>query len=289
MRVRELIRYSEGLLRGRRLRTTLVCLMPAAAEIFFRTAEACVYVMLLYFGGAAPIALFSGENILQPLITAGFAAVRWTAAAPLSYAAAYRLCGICSGRPDAALSDVLADGRSIRRSIAALIWTKLAGLLAVAPAVFFGITAYSLFTEGGGTFRSFMTLHAAALTVISVGIWLSVKLSMVAVPYLLAEYPQKSAFRTVLLSLRLMSGRRVIFIRLIFAYLPAMLTVIAAPFALAGLKTAFAQSIDIFIREEEYRAGDKNNCGHRKACRSAKLPTRKKRRFKAAADEAQTL
>ena len=62
MKIRELIRYSGRLLEGRRARTMMICLLPAAAELFFRFAEAAVFSLLLYFGGSMPIELFSGSS-----------------------------------------------------------------------------------------------------------------------------------------------------------------------------------------------------------------------------------
>ena len=289
MNVLELIRYTGRLLRGRRTVTALVCFLPVAAELFFRAAEACVYTMMIYFGGIEPLELFSADNFIPPLITVGFTAVRWTAAAPLSYITAYRLCAVCKGSPDTPLTAALDGNGRIRRSIAALMWSKLIGLLALVPAVFFGITAYSLFTAGGGAREMFLTVHAAVLTVISVGIWLTVKLSLSAVPFMLARYPGDTALRAVIRTLRFMSGRWTVLLKLMLIYLPEALTVIGTPFAIARIKTAFALSIDIYIKEDEYLEGADTDRRHQRSRKPAKLSRRAKGRIKASPDEAQAL
>ena len=83
MKIRELIRYSGRLLEGRRARTMMICLLPAAAELFFRFAEAAVFSLLLYFGGSMPIELFSGSSAVQLSVTGVCTLLRWLTAAPL--------------------------------------------------------------------------------------------------------------------------------------------------------------------------------------------------------------
>jgi hypothetical protein len=232
--------------------------MPIAAELFFRAAEACFYSMLLYFGNIRPLGLFTGSEPLQTAITAGFTIVRWTATAPLTCLSAYRLCEIAAEKTETPtpLTDVLISKGFVRRSISALIWTKALGLAAIAPAAFFGTAAYRLFTERSSTPAGlFLTLHAFTLTAVSIFLWLSLKLSLAAVPYLLTRSPEKSTFRITADSIRLMHGRKMLAVRLFLAYLPAMLGIVTFPYALAGLRTSFALSIDIFIKEEEYREG----------------------------------
>ena len=286
MSIRELIHYSRKLLKGRRTVTALICLMPLAVEVFFRLAEAFFYSMLLYFGDRPPMELFSSSDPVKMAITGGFTLARWIAAAPLSYISAKRLCEICSesGKALTPLTDILVSRKCIRRSIAALLWTKTAGLLALAPAAFFGITAYSLFITSSDASGMFMTVHAAALTIISVGIWLSLRLSFAAVPYLLAEFPELSAFRTVMLSVRFMRGRKIILLKLILLYAPAMAAVIAIPAVLPVIRTSFALCIHIGIKEEEYREGTEIHRNIRKAAVAPELSARTKRRFKAASD-----
>lgn len=286
MRIPELIRYSKRLLKGRRINTMFLCLLPVAAELFFRTAEACIYSLLLYFGEMKPLELFSGRDPLQLGIMASFTLLRWTAVAPLSYAAAHRLVQICreDGRITPA-ADVLTDSRCFRRSIEAALWTKLAGLLALAPAAFFAVTTYSLLFRSQTAGQLFLTVHAAVLTAVSLGLWLALKLSFTAVPFLLAERPGKSPLSIVLYSLRFMSGKRSVLLRLILVYLPAMTTIAAIPAVLPALRTSFALTVHIYTKEEEYLEGNKAHRNVRKAHDSPELPAGQKRRFKTAPDQ----
>ena len=286
MSVRELVHYSQKLLRGRYTVTALICLMPLAVEVFFRLAEAFFYSLLLYFGYALPLELFSTADPVRLAVTGGFILARWIAAAPLTYISAHRLSEISaeSGRTPLPLTDVLISKRCIRRSIGALIWTKTASLLVLAPAAFFGITTCSLFVSSHSAGGMFMTVHAAVLTLVSLGIWLSLRLSFAAVPYLLAEFPDMSAFRAVIFSVRFMRGRKNILLRLILLFLPAFATIIAIPAVLPLIRTSFALCIHIGIKEEEYREGTETHRYRRKATYAAKLSARKERRFKTAAD-----
>lgn len=288
MKLRELIQYTKHLLKGRRTKTSLICLLPLGAELFFRSAEACVYSLLLYFGEISPIMLFSGNSTVQLAFTSLCTLLRWIVTAPLINAAAFRLCGICGNadKGDTPLSEIMLNRRFFRRSLSALLWTKIVGLITLIPAVFFGVTAYSLLISSHSAKELFMTAHAIVLTVVSIVMWLSLKLSLMAVPFLLVQFPKKSVFRVVRESIGFMSGRKSALVKLMAVYLPPMLTVAALPFLLPELMTAFSLSIDIYIKEDEYLERNKTDCGIRQAPDSAKLPHRKKRRFKAAADKA---
>ena len=289
MSVRELIRYSNRLLRGRRAVTALICFMPVAAELFFRAVEACFYSILLYFGNIRPLGLFTGTEPLQTAITAGFTLLRWTVVAPLTYVSAHRLCEIAAEKSPllTPLTDVLTGRSCVRRSLAAFLWTKLISLAALVPAAFFGAAAYRLFTERSGTASGlFITLHAVTLTVISVFMWLSLRISLTAVPYLLVRCPEKNTLRATFSALRLMRGRKMVAVRLFLAYIPAMLGVVTVPYAIAGLRTAFALSIDIFIKEEEYREGTETDSRRRPSDNAPELPVRTEGRFKASPDKA---
>ena len=181
MKIRELIRFSKGLLEGRRARTIMICLLPLGAEMFFRCAEATVYCILLYFGEYDPIVLFSGRNALQLTTAAMCSLLRWVTAAPLMYCAAYRLYGMTAGSPKKkheALSRVLFRKCTFKRSISAVLWTKVIGLLALAPAVFCGMTAFDLLHGKLGAQETFLAVNAVVLGVISVFLWLSLKLSL---------------------------------------------------------------------------------------------------------------
>ena len=289
MKIRELIRFSRGLLRGRRARTMMICILPLGAELFFRFAEAAVYSMLLYFGEIEPIRLFGGDDPIQLAVTAASTLLRLLTTAPLMYAAAYRLYGMTSELPQKrceAFSRILLRKCTFKRSISAALWTKAAGLLALAPAVFFGTAAYGLTGERLSPREAFLAVNALFLTVVSVILWLSLKLSFTAVPYLLVRFPKLTAFRAMIFSAGFMRGRKNVFLRLLAVYLPQMLTIAGLPNALTGLMTAFSLSIDIFIKEDEYLEADRAYGRRRKSHNSGKIPFGKKRRIKAAADKA---
>lgn len=291
MKIRELIRFTKKLLKGRRARTMMICILPLAAELFFRFAEAAAYSLLLYFGELDPIALFGGDNPLQLSVTVVSTVLRWIITAPLMYAAAFRLAEICEEAPLKRMtpfSRVLLNKRSLRRSLSAALWTRIAGLLALAPAVFFGITAYSLFGGSLDPRETFLAVNALVLTAASLYLWLSLKLALTAVPYLLVKLPKKTAFRTVLYSIGFMRGRKNVPLRIFAVYLPQLATVAGLPYGLTKMMAAYSLSIDIFIKEDEYLEANKADGGYREPHDAAKLPRRKKRRFKAAADEAQT-
>lgn len=289
MKVRELIRFSKGLLAGRRARTMMICILPLGAELFFRCAEAAFYCILLYFGEYDPIALFGGRNVIQLSVAAVCTLFRWVTAAPLMYSAAYRLYGMTAEVPvkrREELSRVLFRKCTFKRSISAALWAKVIGLLALAPAVFCGITAFELLRGRLGAQETFLVVNMIAIGIISVFLWLSLKLSFAAVPFLLVRFPKKTAFRTVWYSIRFMSGRKSVLLRLFVIYLPQMLTIVCIPVAFTKLMTAFSLSIDIFIKEDEYLETDRTDSGRGNSRNAGKVSPRKKRSLKAAADEA---
>ena len=289
MKIRELIRFSRGLLMGRRARTMMICILPLGAELFFRFAEAAVYSMLLYFGNIEPIRLFGGSSPVQLGVTAASTLLRLLTTAPLMYAAAYRLYGMTSELPQKrceAFSRILLRKCTFKRSISAALWTKAVGLLALAPAVFFGTAAYGLTGEKLSPREAFLAANALFLTGVSIILWLSLKLSFAAVPYILVRFPKMTAFRAMIFSVGFMRGRKSVLLRLLAMYLPQMLTIAGLPYALTKLMTAFSLSIDIFIKEDEYLETDRAYGRRRKSHNSGKIPFGKKRRIKAAADEA---
>ena len=291
MKIRELIRYSGRLLEGRRARTMMICLLPAAAELFFRFAEAAVFSLLLYFGGSMPIELFSGSSAVQLSVTGVCTLLRWLTAAPLMYGAAQRLYLITAELPhkrNLPFSRIVLNKRTLRRSVSAALWTRVIGLLGLVPVVFFGAWAYELLRGRLRGTEMFLAANALFFAALSAVMWLSVKLSFAAVPFLLVRYPQQTAFRIVLRSIGFMRGRKRVLAGLIAVYLPQMLTIVGLPYALMRLMTAFSLSIDIFIREDEYLETDRADGGHGKARDTGKIPRWKKRRVKAAADKTQT-
>ena len=287
MKIRQLIPYTKKLLKGRWIRTSLICMLPFCSEVFFRLAEAAVYSMLLYFGEITPIELFSGKNKVQLSAALVLTLMRWVLTAPLVCTAAYRLCEICSERNCfTPLSRVILSRAIFRRSLGALIWTKLIGAAALAPAVFFGISAYSMLNGRLETNDVFMAVNAVVLTIVSLILWLSLKLSFAAVPFLLVKFPQKSTLRNVLGAVRFMSGRKNVLIRLSAFYLIPAVSIAGLPYAVTRVFTAFALSTDIFIREDEYRERTETDCGSRRSRHAAKLPHRRKRSLKKAANKA---
>ncbi|WP_294409910.1 hypothetical protein [uncultured Ruminococcus sp.] len=267
----------------------MICILPLGAELFFRFAEAAVYSMLLYFGNIEPIRLFGSSSPVQLGVTAASTLLRLLTTAPLMYAAAYRLYGMTSELPQKrceAFSRILLRKCTFKRSISAALWTKAVGLLALAPAVFFGTAAYGLTGEKLSPREAFLAANALFLTGVSVILWLSLKLSFAAVPYILVRFPKMTAFRAMVFSVGFMRGRKSVLLRLLAVYLPQMLTIAGLPYALTKLMTAFSLSIDIFIKEDEYLEADRAYGRRRKSHNSGKIPFGKKRRIKAAADEA---
>ncbi len=289
MKVRELIRYSKGLLAGRRAKTMMICILPLGAELFFRSAEAAVYSLMLYFGGYAPINLFGGDEPLQLAVAAATALLRWVTAAPLMYAAAMRLYSITAEKNEPRhkpFSRILLRKCTLKRSISAKLWTKTIGLFTLVPVVFFGTSAYTLLSGKLYAREAFLAINAVFLTLVSLLIWAALKLSFAAVPFLLVRYPKRTAFRTVIYSIGFMRGRKSVLLRLIAVYLPQMLTIAGLPYGLTKLMNAFSLSIDIFIKEDEYLEANRADSRRGKTNNAGKLSRRKKRCFKAAADKA---
>lgn len=287
MKVRRLIRYSDNLLKGRLMKAFLVSLMPLSAELLFRLAEAAAYSLLLYFGDMTPLGLFTGESAVQQLAALVFTLWRWLTVAPLMYAAAYWFSGLSEGGERKSLTDIILSRSLCKKSLAALIWTKLAGVLLLVPVFLFGGAAYLLASEGAGSLSVLMTVHAFVMTVISLFLWLRAKLVMLAVPFVMVHFSEKSAFGAVRHSFRLMKGRTGTLLKLLGVYLPPMLTVIAVPFLLPRLYSAAALMIDIYIKEDEYFERDKADGKVGQASRASKLSAWKKRRITAASDKAE--
>ncbi|MCR4795710.1 MAG: hypothetical protein K5898_11215 [Ruminococcus sp.] len=289
MKVRELIRYSKGLLAGRRARTMMICILPLGAELFFRSAEAAVYSLMLYFGDYAPIKLFGGDEPLQLTVAAVSTLLRWVTTAPLMYAAAMRLYSITAEKNELRhkpFSRILLGKCTLKRSISAKLWTKVIGLLALVPAVGFGTGAYTLLRGRLYPREAFLAINAVFLTIVSLLMWTALKLSFAAVPFLLVRYPKMTAFRTVVYSIGFMRGRKRVLLRLLTVYLPQMLTIVGLPYGVTKLMNAFSLSIDIFIKEDEYLEAHRADSRHRKANDSGKLSGREKRSVKASADKA---
>lgn len=289
MKLSELIRFSKGLIKGKTAAIMTVCSLPLISELAFRSAEAAVYSLLLYFGKIQPFSLFSGSNRIVLALTLVITLLRIAVTAPLTFAAASKLTAICGDRKNiSSLPRMLMSRRSFRRSLTLSLLSKLCGLIALIPAAFFGIIAYRIFKSADSPERLFMAFHAAVLTAVSLGIWLSVRISLYASPYIMAHFPNLSPIRTIFFSLGFMSGKRRELIMLSLLYLPAALTVIGLPFAITRIKTAFALSIAIHIKEDEYFERNKIYRLVRSSRNAAKIPHRKARRFKKTPHTAET-
>lgn len=284
MKLRELVRYSKALLKNKRIGTMMICLLPFLPEIFFRFAEATIYSLVLYFGDIKPIALFSIENPLQIVIAVSSFILRWFTTAPLIYISAFRLCEICydSRRKNfTSVSEILINGRNFRRSLAVSLWTEFIGLIALVPAGVAGITAYYFIMN---TNDVFVIVQTIVLTIVSLFLWINVRITLFAVPFLMAHFPQKSVFRLVFHSFKFMRGRRSDILKLFTAYSFPLLTIITAPYFLPEMMTAFALSISIYVREDDYSERIKINCRFNKSGGTSEIPHRK-RRFTAFADQ----
>ncbi|MDE6780743.1 MAG: hypothetical protein K2J40_04700 [Ruminococcus sp.] len=282
MKLRELIRYSKALLKNNRISTMIICLLPFLPEIFFRFAEATIYSLILYLGDVKPVYLFSGENPLQVVIAVFSSVLRWLTTAPLIYISAFRLCEICYDNRQknfTPISGVLINGRNFRRSLAVSLWTKFIGLLALVPAGISGIVSYYFIMN---TDNLFIVVQTIVLTIILLFFWLNVRITLFAVPFLMAHFPQKSVFRLILHSFKFMRGRHIDMFRLFAAY--AFPVLLASPCFLPEMMTAFALSISIYVREDDYSERIKINCRFSKSGSTAKIPYRK-RRFTAFADK----
>lgn len=75
---------------------------------------------------------------------------------------------------------------------------------------------------------------------------------MSSVPFLLAEYPEKSGIRAVFMSFRFMKGRKKMFVGIGTIFFIPFLTIIAIPFVIPEIASAYAVGISIFFREDEY-------------------------------------
>lgn len=284
MKLRELVRYSKALLKNNRIITMMICLLPILPEIFFRFTEATVYSLLLYLGDINPISLFSGENVLQVVTVVFSSVLRWLTVSPLIYVSAFRLCEICydSRRKNfTPVSEILINGRNFRRSLVLSLWTKFIGLLALIPAGIAGTAAYYFITN---TDNLFIVVQTIVLTIVSLFFWLNVRLTLLAVPFLMAHFPQKSVFRLVWYSFRFMKGRRNDILKLFMAYAFPAVTLITLPYFLPEMMTAFSLSISIYVREDDYSERIKINCKFNKSDNTSKISHRK-RRFTAFTDK----
>ncbi len=264
MKAFELISYSRGNISGKRSRLLLVCLLPVGAELLFRLAEAAFYSLLLYFGAMQPNELFTGENAEQLVLAAVFTAARWVVTAPLICASAVKVMDTVKGQESGEhISEMLLDTGFIRRSIAASLAGKFICLAAIVPSAAAALYSAVLLSGGGGSRELFGAVNMAVVSVMLLGVWAAARITTAAVPFLLAEYPEKGGISLAVAAFRFMRGRRTLLLKLCVVYLPLMATLLGIPFFLPEFASAFATGISIYIKEDEYavecgRGGKKN-------------------------------
>lgn len=296
MKLRQVTAYSDKLLKGKRAKATLVCLMPVGVSLFFRLAEATLFSVMLYFGMLSPAGLFTAESPLHQLSAIVCTALRWLATAPLYYAAAYWFTQLCCEDKKyrrTPLSRIIINPRIYGRSLMALLLSKAAGLLFIIPAAFFGKTAVTLINENisnpSDSLQLFLSVHACVLTVLSFGLWIWSQLALLTVPFLLIKFPERSTLRIVKDSFSFMSGRRAFLLKIGARYLlPMLILPLTFPFMLAGLFSSSALFISICLKEDEYLERNKIYGCFGQARNTSKLSAWAKRCFTPSADKAQT-
>ncbi|MBQ6213333.1 MAG: hypothetical protein IJJ57_10640, partial [Ruminococcus sp.] len=179
MKLRELIRYSRSIVRQGRLHILIICLMPLFTELFFRLAEASVCSLLLYFSDMSPAELFTGENEPQFVFSLTCMVLRVLTVPPLTCAAAFRLTELCCGDDGVTpLWEVLTDMRFLRRSVVSGLLCRIIGTLFFLPVLFSGEALAALLKKGGGENELFAAVQAAALTAVSLLLWVMVRLTL---------------------------------------------------------------------------------------------------------------
>lgn len=287
MRSKEITAYSKKLLKGRRINTALICMLPVFAEIFIRFTEASVYSLLLYFGELPPRSLFTDISPAQTAIAVTGGIIRFAVVSPLLFASAKRLCEICSDNGKiTSFTDIISDGHFLMHSFTASAVSKIFSAVFLAVPVFLGFTAYSLISGNKGNEITFIEVNACILTAISFFSWISLKISLSALPFLMFYFPEKNIFSLAIYTIKFMSRRKMSIIRLFVTRIPML--VVLFPRSFPEFMTALSLSISIYVKEDEYSERNNNNGRTRRNCRTSKLPYRKKRRFQASADKTQT-
>ncbi len=292
MKLKQINAYSGNLLKGKRTKAVFICLMYPAVELFFRLAEAAVCCILLYAGVVSPAGLFTGECLFQQIAVAVLTVLRILTVPTLIYACAYWFVQVCSEKKHIRpLSRIILSGQIYRKSLAALLISKAVSFISLLPAVFFGASAYSIIRSGigsAGELRLFMAVHAASLTLVSLFIWLRIKLALLTVPFLMVQFPEKNIFRLIFSAFRFVRGRCMMLFRIILHFGLPMLPVITIPLLLPHLVASLSLCIGIYIKEDEYFERNKADCQSGQTAYTAKLPYGKKRRFKTSADPSET-
>lgn len=293
MKLCKLIRYSDKLLIGVRMRALLVSLMFVGTEFVFRLAEAALYSIILYFEDMKPIGLFTGDSSIQKVSAAVCMILRYLATAPLIYACVYWFAELCSDNSEHSttqLSNIILNKKLYGRSLTALIFSKVIGFAFLIPTAFFGATAISLVQSSVGNSadaRLFMAMHASVMTLASVVLWIWAKIAMITLPFLLIKFPKRSVFSCIRDSFSFVRGRRSIIVKLFLLYVPLMLPVVTIPWILPKLFSSVALCISIGLKEDEYRERNKNDSNLGKAHHTSRFSSWSKRRLTPSADKAQ--
>lgn len=286
MKIVELVKYSRCTVRGKRSRILLNCLFPLSVELFFLTAEAAVYSFLLYFGGVRPMELFTGKSLVQAVTAVILAVLRIIVVPPLRCGAVVRITELLrgSGR-QTAVSDMLLSGRFLRRSIGSGIFSRIVSSAVLIPTVLLGKTAVVLIMSGGDDKRLFIAVNSLVLCLVFFGIWVSLRISLKAVPFVLAYMPEIGGCGAVMYSLRCMSGSRRMIFKLVGVYFLPLVTVLPAiyfiPEAAAALSLGMWQIFNEY--EEEKRGKADVHSDGRKAGKIGKISPRRMRRLRRAA------
>lgn len=260
MKAWELIGYSRQKIKGRRREAFFICILPLCADLFFRLAESALYSIMLYLGVMNPSELFTGKNIEQLVIAVVFTVSRWFVSAPLYCASAVRLREFISESGNKTfVSDMLLSWRFIRRSISSFLFSKFISALSLVPAIISGYYLIDMLSSGTDSTGIIIASNAMAVFIISLILWTAVQLNLTAVPFLLAEFPEKSGAGAVILSFRFMRGRRKTVLSLWLIFLLPMLLVITVPFLIPELLTAYTFGISIFLKEDEYSGYQKKH------------------------------
>ncbi len=290
MKIRQLTGFTSQLLKGRQTMAFLVCAMPLGASLLFRFAETTVYSLFLYYTGMKPVGLFLGYSIFQQMISLVFAIVRVVAVSPLVYFTAMWLARLCDdrcSRKSANARTLLSPG-VFSRSFCGALLSRLIALAALIPAVTFGYFAFRQISDAVNGYRDFnliMTVHALSLTIFSLYMWLKIKLTLTAVPFLLVRLPKLSVARVIRYCFVFMKNRRTALIKIFLSYIPLMLPVVTAPIAVTRLFTAISLYFTISLREDEYLEKNRIYSNIGKADDSPVLPSGTKRRLKKATDQ----
>lgn len=289
MKKRELLSYSRRLVKGRRSELLLICMIPVGTELFFRTAEAALYCLMLYFGNIKPINLFTGENAEQAVISGIFAVLRFLVIPPLWCGLAARLMMFAEGKNESpAFSDMLLSGKFIGRAVTAALFGRLISAAVLLPGVLSAACGIGMLSDGADSGELIAATNLIAVGIGFVILWGAVRLSLTAVPFLLWERRDLSAVRTVIYALRFMRERRGLPLTLIFIYLPPVLTIVAAPYFIPEWAAAYAVGVSIFLKEDETvneRACVHSGNGYAES--TEKLSPRKLRRLRRIAEKAQ--